>query len=109
MAYLKSIAPKEPPPDLTTKELEAGKTLFVKQCAVCHGPTGAGDGPSAPLLNPTPTNFRKIRPTLHYAETALADGVRGTAMPKWGPKLTPAERSLLARYVRSYYGKDSVE
>ena len=46
---------------------------------------------------------------MDYAEAALTNGVRGTAMPKWGPKLTPDERSLLARYVRSFYGKGAAE
>jgi len=27
--------------------MEAGKTLFKKQCERCHGPGGKGDGPDA--------------------------------------------------------------
>ena len=29
------------------KAIEAGKTLFKKQCERCHGPGGKGDGPDA--------------------------------------------------------------
>ena len=108
-AYLKTIASTEPPPDLTSQERASGKAVYVKHCAVCHGQTGAGDGPSAAMLAPAPTNFHEVRPTVEYAEAALTHGVRGTAMPKWGPKLAPEERSLLARYVRSLYGKGTVE
>jgi cytochrome c oxidase cbb3-type subunit I/II len=109
VAYLKTIAPTEQPPDLTTQERATGKAIFVKQCAVCHGQTGAGDGPTAAILAPAPTNFHEVRPTVEHAEAALTSGVRGTAMPKWGQKLTPDERSLLARYVRSFYGKATGE
>ncbi len=107
--YLKTIAATEPPPNLTTKELSSGKAIYDRECAVCHGQTGAGDGPSAAILNPAPTNFQEVRPTAEYAEAALTSGVRGTAMPKWGPKLKPDERSLLGRYVRSFYTRRSVE
>jgi cbb3-type cytochrome oxidase subunit 1/cbb3-type cytochrome oxidase cytochrome c subunit len=109
VAYLKTIAPREPPPDLTVEERATGKAIYVKQCAVCHGQTGAGDGPTASILAPAPTNFHEVRPTVEYAQAALANGVRGSAMPKWGPKLTQNERSLLARYVRSFYGKGAGE
>ena len=57
------------------------------------------------MLSPGPTNFHEVRPTTEYASTVLASGVRGTAMPRWEPKLTPAQRELLARYVRSFYGR----
>ena len=106
---MKTIASTEPPPELAAAEQATGKAINVKQCAVCHGQTGAGDGPSAAILDPAPTNFHEVRPTVDYAEAALTNGVRGTAMPKWGPKLTPDERSLLARYVRSFYKKGTVE
>ena len=109
VAYLKTIAPTEQPPDLTAQERATGKAVFVKQCAVCHGQNGAGDGPTAAILAPAPTNFHEVRPTVAHAEAALTSGVRGTAMPKWGQKLTPGERSLLARYVRSFYGKATGE
>jgi mono/diheme cytochrome c family protein len=109
VAYLKSLAPKETPPSLSTDERATARALYVQQCAVCHGRSGAGDGSSAAILAPSPTNFHEVRPTSEYAEAALANGVRGTAMPRWGPKLTPDQRSLLARYVRSFYESKNEE
>jgi len=109
VAYLKTIAPTDPPPDLTPQERATANSIFVNQCAVCHGQTGAGDGPSAAMLAPAPTNFHEVRPTAAHAEAVLTSGVRGTAMPKWGLKLTSQERSLLARYVRSLYEKATGE
>jgi mono/diheme cytochrome c family protein len=34
-----------------------GKQLFAQNCAMCHGPTGHGDGPAGASLNPKPRNF----------------------------------------------------
>src|SRR3989338_11069433 len=36
---------------------EAGKKVYEKKCAWCHGWTGAGDGPAADFLNPRPRDF----------------------------------------------------
>lgn len=33
------------------------KDIFSSRCAVCHGPTGQGDGPGASGLTPKPSNF----------------------------------------------------
>ena len=109
VAYLQTLSANEPAPVLKDAEREAAKALYLKQCAVCHGETGGGDGPSASALVPAPTNFQEIQPTTAYAESALLGGVRGTAMPRWEPKLKPEERSLLARYVRTLHGQEKKE
>ena len=105
VAYLQSIAPPEPPLELAGPERQIARELYTKECAVCHGPDGKGDGSGARMLSPAPTNFHEVQPTTEYANTVLTSGVRGTAMPRWEPKLTPAQRGLLARYVRSFYGR----
>ncbi len=37
---------------------EAGKSVYMTNCASCHGPQGAGDGAAAAALNPKPRNFQ---------------------------------------------------
>ena len=106
VAFLGTIAPPEPAPEWKTGEQATAREIFVKQCAVCHGPDGRGDGPSSSILTPSPTDFHEVQPTTAHAATALINGVRGTAMPRWTGKLTPNEQSLLARYVRSFFGKE---
>jgi cytochrome c oxidase cbb3-type subunit I/II len=106
IAFLGTIAPSDPTPEFEAEERAAARGIFAKQCAVCHGPDGRGDGPSAAILAPSPTDFHEVRPTTAYAESALAHGVRGSAMPRWAGKLTPDEQKLLARYVRSFFGKE---
>ncbi len=38
-------------------DLEEAKKIFGQRCAVCHGPTGAGDGAASSGLDPKPRNF----------------------------------------------------
>ena len=33
-------------------DLEKGKKIFAERCTICHGPGGAGDGPTAQALPP---------------------------------------------------------
>ena len=35
----------------------AGKTRFMENCAVCHGPDATGNGPFASMLNKKPANL----------------------------------------------------
>jgi mono/diheme cytochrome c family protein len=106
VAFLGTIAPSESPPELNEGERATAQGLYAKECAVCHGPDGRGDGPSAAILAPSPTDFHEVCPTTASAESALAHGVRGSAMPRWEGKLSPMEQKLLARYVRSFFGKE---
>ncbi|MBS1149150.1 MAG: cytochrome c, class, partial [Myxococcaceae bacterium] len=45
------------PPPSSKELLDKGKSSFDINCAPCHGPKGAGDGPAAVALNPKPRNF----------------------------------------------------
>jgi mono/diheme cytochrome c family protein len=106
-AYVRSLESErpqtKPSPSLSTQEQVKAATLYVANCAMCHGRQGRGDGTAAGALAPKPTNFRQERPSLDYAEDVLARGVPGTAMPPWRDRLNAAERRLLASYVRALY------
>lgn len=41
-------------------QTEAAK-IFAMRCAMCHGPTGAGDGATAANLSPKPRNLRDAK------------------------------------------------
>ncbi|MFN8287784.1 MAG: FTR1 family protein [Chitinophagales bacterium] len=65
-------------------DLEAGKKLFIEQCAKCHGNAGFGDGPEGLTLDPKPRNFHDnerlkfISPA--HAFNTIRLGVEGTGM-----------------------------
>jgi mono/diheme cytochrome c family protein len=98
--HVPSAAPSTQEP--TT--LAQGKFLFAAKCASCHGDTGAGNGPAAGALAPSPTNFHLKKPTEERAWEVLENGVPGTAMPPWQSQLSADERHALVAFVRSLYG-----
>src|SRR2546427_6462188 len=55
------------PGSLLAQDTTAGKSVYVKWCAGCHGDGGAGDGAAAASMLPRPRNFTsglyKIRTT----------------------------------------------
>src|SRR5437899_1186588 len=83
---------QNPVPD-TPEAIAAGKALYQKNCAVCHGPKGLGDGPAAYTLTPRPFNLQLHVPQhapgeIYYwisagvASTPMAAGLAiGTVVP----------------------------
>jgi mono/diheme cytochrome c family protein len=66
-----------------TADLERGKALFAVNCAGCHGPNGAGDGPAAAALSPRPANLAEHRYLSDRLSEVLWNGTAGTAMSGW--------------------------
>jgi mono/diheme cytochrome c family protein len=97
------VASASPSTQESTSPAE-GKALFAAACASCHGDTGAGNGPAAGALAPSPTNFHLKKPTAERAWEVLENGVPGTAMPPWKDQLSEDERHALVEFVRSLYG-----
>ena len=102
-----------PPDRLTAQDTTAGKKVYVKWCAGCHGDTGAGDGPAAAAMLPRPRNFTgavyKIRTTASGQLPTDADlmraidlGLPGSAMPAWKGRLSDAERRDVAAYLKTF-------
>ncbi len=81
----------------------AGKELFTRHCARCHGENGQGT--SAPALN----NQEFLSAASNgYLVATISIGRQGTRMPYWGrgsenyPALSSGERRDIAAYVRSW-------
>jgi cytochrome c oxidase cbb3-type subunit 2/cytochrome c oxidase cbb3-type subunit I/II len=98
--HVASVAPSTQ--ESTT--LGQAKSLFAAFCASCHGDTGAGNGPAAGVLAPSPTNFHLKKPTEERAWEVLENGVPGTAMAPWQSQLSADQRHALVEFVRSLYG-----
>jgi mono/diheme cytochrome c family protein len=92
---------------------EAGKALYDKNCAQCHGEQGDGKGPAATRLLPRPRDFTsgkfKIRTTPNGAlptdddlKNIIRKGMPYTSMPPW-PQFTDAELTQLVGYVKSLH------
>lgn len=81
-----------------------GKEVYEANCASCHGPNGAGDGPAGAALNPKPRNFAladgwKNGKTKEGILKTLKEGIAGTGMVAY-PHLE-ADHEALAEYILS--------
>ena len=91
----------------------AGKVLYDRWCADCHGLTGAGDGPAASWMLPRPRDFRRavyqVRttangeiPTDQDLAYIIDEGMPGSAMPGWKSKFNRDERDALIEYIKLF-------
>ena len=105
------VVPAEPA--ATVQALTLGRDVFKKmQCALCHGETGAGDGPQVPTLKdiagipvrPRDFNTGLFRGghTGHDLYLRINNGMPGTPMIPYGDDLLkPEERWALVHYIKS--------
>jgi len=96
----------------TEEQQQAGKVVYDKWCAQCHGAQGNGEGIAAPFLQPRPRDFTegkyKIRTTPSGALPTDADvtrvirnGIPYTAMPGF-PELSGTEVQNLVYHLKSF-------
>jgi len=86
-----------------TPDPTRGAPLFAQHCSVCHGETGAGDGPASVGMTPPPANLRDAqrldRLSLYAIYNTLGLGVEGTDMPSFADQLDERQRWDLATYI----------
>lgn len=93
-------------------EPEAGRVLYDRYCAGCHGTAGDGAGPAAPMLIVKPRDFTKA--TFKFRSTpagtlptdadlfrTITRGVNRTSMPEW-QLLPERERWALVETVKAF-------
>ncbi|OLF51206.1 FTR1 family protein [Pseudomonas chlororaphis] len=100
VAYEVSQAP------IITPDPTRGAPLYAQHCSVCHGETGAGDGPAGVGLTPPPANLRDTARTDHLSLYAIYNtlglGVEGTDMPAFADQLDDRQRWDLATYIAGF-------
>ena len=100
VAYEVSQAP------VITPDPARGAPLYAQNCAVCHGSTGAGDGPAGIGLTPPPANLRDAerldRLSLYDVYNTLGLGVEGTDMPSFADQLDDCQRWDIASYIAGF-------
>lgn len=100
VAYEVSQAP------IITPDPTRGAPLYAQNCAVCHGASGAGDGPAGVGLEPPPANLkdrsRQDRLSLYAIYSTLGQGIEGTDMPSFADQLDERQRWDLATYIAGF-------
>lgn len=102
----RAAGPPPPTPELLTK----GRAVFQRECKVCHGAQGDGEGPGAFLLHPRPRNLVagvfRLRstpngefPTDEDLLNTITQGVPGSMMPSFR-ELPEEERWAVVAVVK---------
>ena len=86
-------------------DVVAGRAIYEKSCASCHGMRGMGDGAAAAGLNPKPPAIGSAQ-EMHDRSPALlfrimSVGVAGTPMAGFSSQLTPNQRWNVVSYLMS--------
>ena len=82
---------------------KAGKTLYDKNCASCHGKAGLGDGVKARALKTFPGDFSKAEyqdqtDGDHFYKTKTGRG----EMPKYEGKMSDTDIWNVVNYMRTF-------
>ncbi len=93
----------------TSEIFSLGKKIYQKQCSVCHGVAGQGDGAASYLLYPKPRDFTRnefrlvstndMQATDEDLFKTISQGMPGSSMPSWN-HLSETERWALVYYIR---------
>jgi len=94
------------PVDLTIETLDQGKAIFIRECMVCHGDAGRGNGPYRQGLQPSPPDFGDGS----YGDYTDADyfwriseGLPWSAMPTWKLRYSEEDRWKVVHYIRAIF------
>jgi len=106
----RDYAPEPPPPPVTLALLERGRQRFDIYCAVCHGPTGYGDGMVVQRGFPAPPSYHIDRlrkaPIQHFYDVITSGyGV----MYSYAQRVAPADRWAIIAYIRALQAAEDVE
>ena len=96
------------------RNLEAGRQLYHRHCAPCHGENGHGDGPAGHMRSLKPANLADpmgvARQPLDYWFWRVSEGgtaepfhSRGSVMPAWKYHLSEVERWQVIAFARTLH------
>jgi len=94
------------------KIIAAGRALYLKNCAACHGPDGLGDGDAGQSLSPSPAvlAYMITRPIAvdRYLLWSISEGGAqfGSQMPAFKDELTQQDMWEIIAYMREGFPLD---
>lgn len=93
--------------EVTAENAAAGKSIYLVNCAPCHGNEGKGDGPAAATLNPKPRNhtdgsyMNKLENERIFKVIKQGGGAYGYPSMPANPQLKDEEIKHLIAFLRS--------
>ena len=93
-------AAKKNPVKADAASIGRGKTVYMAECASCHGNSGRGDGPSAKDLEKSPGDMTKLGSQSDGALFwKITEGKK--PMASFATKLTEQQRWDVVNYLRT--------
>lgn len=93
------------PVEVSDESLARGESVYVLQCATCHGDGGMGDGPAGAALDPVPAPVAHSGQMMgdDYLFWRISEGGKPfeTAMPSFEASLDEAQRWDVINYLRA--------
>ncbi len=91
----------------TVQVLDEGKTIFTRECMVCHGDAGKGHGPYRDELQPAPPDFSDAAVFSSFTDAdyfwRISEGMPWTAMPAWKIHYDETSRWKVVHYLRAIF------
>ncbi len=95
------------PLPITIDNIDAGKRIWTRECAVCHGDAAHGEGIYRQGIEPVPPSFD---PPSGYSDFTdgdwfwrISESVPWTAMPAWKVLYNETERWQLVTYIKTMF------
>ena len=86
------------------ESIARGKNIFERNCAVCHGPGGRGDGVAAASLPARPKDLSRLAPPPIFPDGVIAYRIangKNLLMPAWNAMLSNNDVWDLINFIRS--------
>ena len=85
-----------------------GQEVYNTYCALCHGPTGLGDGVGAEALDPKPRDLSSAEILEGYTDEYLVNVIanggmavgKSPAMPPWSGIVSPEDIDNVVAHIR---------
>jgi mono/diheme cytochrome c family protein len=95
-------AQKKNPVAASESSLAAGRKIYLKTCAMCHGKTGDADGPAVIELNIHPAKLSDPQLATQSDGALFWKITTGKKpMPAYGKRISETDRWNLVNYVRT--------
>jgi len=95
-------AQKKNPVAPSESSLAAGRKIYSKTCAMCHGKTGDADGPAVIELNIHPAKLSDPKLSTESDGSLLWKITNGKKpMPAYGKRISETDRWNVVNYVRT--------
>ena len=92
-------------PKADNREYEAGRSIYLNKCQICHGYHGDGNGPAGVSLTPKPRNFTNPRFWNDKTAETITFTVTHGAPPMPAFQLRPQDIQALIFYMSHTFKK----